>query len=251
MLKQVINQSGLIVRGIFDDFKQLLSPPLCIGCDGNLANNDPVFCESCLESLKSKCPGIHPVCPFCGGYDFDNKSCRSCGRSSKIRLYYWGRYEDDVMGYILKFKFQGVLELGVRLTDEALNRFADPLRKNNYDFVIPVPLHGSRQRRREYNQSEIIARRVAKAIRAEYLPDSIFRVRSTRQQAKIDSEAKRWENVKNAFRLSGERYIEFTARRVLIVDDIVTTGATVYEVSRPIREQKPEMVDIFSLAYAG
>ena len=251
MLKQALNRSGVVISGIFGDFKQLLSPPLCIGCDGDLADNDPVFCESCLESLKSKCPGIRPVCPFCGWHDFNNKSCGSCGQPSKIRLYYWGRYEDKMVEYILKFKFQGVLELGIRLTDEALNRLADPLRKNNYDFVIPVPLHKSRQRRREYNQSEIIARRVSKAIGAEYISDSIFRVRSTRQQAKIDSETKRWVNVKNAFSLSDEGYIDFKARRVLIVDDIVTTGATIYEVSKPIREQKPERVDVFSLAYAG
>lgn len=251
MMKRMLDRSGAIASGILEDFKQLLSPPLCIGCDGDLPDNDPVFCESCLESLKSKCEGMRPVCPFCGQHDFADKNYSCCSRSSGMRLYYWGRYEEEMVEYILKFKFHGVLELGIRLTDEALNRLGEPLRKNDYNYVIPVPLHGRRQRKREYNQSEIIARGVAGAIGAEYIPDSIFRVRSTKQQAKINNENDRWENVKNAFELSGGNRILFTDKRILIVDDIVTTGATVYEVARPIREQNPEIVDVFSLAYAG
>jgi len=251
MLKQILSQSGLIARGVFDDFKQLLSPPLCIGCDGDLAEDDPVFCDSCLESMKLKYPGIGAICPFCGWNDLYNKQCKFCRKSFKLRLYYWGRYEDELAEYIAEFKFQGVLELGIRLTDEALKRLAGPLSKNGYDFVIPVPLYKSRQRKREYNQSEIIARRVSKAINMEYIPDSIFRVRSTRQQAKIKNEEKRWKNVENAFSLAAGSDINFGGKKVLIVDDIVTTGATIYEVSKPIREQNPEMVDVFSLAYAG
>jgi ComF family protein len=251
MLKQILNQSGLIARGVLEDFKQLLSPPLCIGCDGELAEDDPVFCAACLESLKSKCPGIGPVCPFCGSHDFHNNQCRFSGKSPEIRLYYWGRYEDELVEYIAKFKFQGVLELGVRLTDEALNRLLERLSENSYDFVIPVPLYGSRRRRREYNQSEIIAKEVSRAIDVRYIPDSIFRVRSTRQQAKIKNEDKRWKNVENAFSLSTGSDIDFDRKKVLIIDDIVTTGATIYEVSKPIRRQNPEIIDVFSLAYAG
>ena len=113
-----------------------------------------------------------------------------------------------------------------------------------------MPLYKSRQKRREYNQSEIIARKVAENLQSEFLSDSIFRVRHTRQQSKIRNDEKRWKNVINAFSLSAGG-IDFTGKRVLIVDDIVTTGATVFEVSRPIREQNPKLIDVFSMAYAG
>ena len=168
-----------------------------------------------------------------------------------MRLYYWGRYEDKMVEYIARFKFQGVLELGVRLADEAMSALGESLRKNGYDYVVPVPLHKSRRRKREYNQSEIIARRVSRELDAEFIPDSVFRIRSTKQQAKITNEPQRWKNVKDAFGLSDIRNVNFKNKKVLVVDDIVTTGATIYEVSRPILGQFPKFIDVFSLAYAG
>jgi ComF family protein len=168
-----------------------------------------------------------------------------------MRLYYWGRYEDKLVEYIGRFKFQGVLELGLRLTDEATSALGELLRKNGYDYVVPVPLHKSRRRKREYNQSEIIARRVSRELDVEFIPDSVFRIRSTKQQAKITNEPQRWLNVKDAFGLYDIRNVNFENKKVLIVDDIVTTGATIYEVSRPIFRQFPKFIDVFSLAYAG
>jgi ComF family protein len=250
-LNRLLEKSGSVAGELLEDFKQLLAPPLCVGCDGDLPEDDKLFCASCLEALKSKCVGDRPVCPFCGSKRFDNENCRYRSGSQAIRLYYWGRYEDEMIEYILKFKFQGVRELGVRLTDEALKSLSEPLRANNYDYIIPVPLHGRRLRKREYNQSEIIARRISKNLNIEYVPDSVLRVKSTKQQAKIGNENRRWKNVKGAFRLSGSSNIDFRSKRVLIVDDIVTTGATIFEASKPIREKNPEIVDIFSLAYAG
>jgi len=173
-----------------------------------------------------------------------------CGVETPLRLYYWGRYQGDLVEYITAFKFRGVLDLGIRLTEEAVSCLSDLLRKNSYDFVIPVPLYRSRQRKREYNQSEIIARKMAESLKSEFLSDSIFRVRATKQQAKIRNDEKRWKNVINAFSLSTAG-IDFSGKRVLIVDDIVTTGATIFEVTRPIREQSPKSIDVFSLAYAG
>jgi len=173
-----------------------------------------------------------------------------CGVEIPLRLYYWGKYRGELVEYIGAFKFRGVLDLGDRLAGEAVTCLSDLLRKNRYDFVIPVPLYRTRQRKREYNQSELIARKMAESLNSEFLSDSIFRVRPTKQQAKIKNDEKRWKNVINAFSLS-DSGIDFTGKRVLIVDDIVTTGATVFEVSRPIREQSPKLIDVFSLAYAG
>lgn len=250
MLKRILDQSKFLARGISEDFKQLLSPPLCLGCDGEPEPHDPVFCRSCLEELRSRNSGFGPVCPFCGSRGFKGEYCRFCVADPPLRLYYWGKYDGELVEYITAFKFRGVLELGVRLAEEALSALGKRLNDNRYDYVIPVPLYKSRQRKREYNQSGIIAQRAARILDTEYISDSIFRVRSTKQQAKIRNDEKRWKNVEDAFSISEMNY-DFKGKRVLIVDDIVTTGATIHEVSKPIRARGPEMIDVFSLAYAG
>ncbi len=168
-----------------------------------------------------------------------------------LRLFYWGKYKDKLIEYVSAFKFQGVIELGIRLTDEAMITLSERLTQAKYDYIIPVPLHRSRERKREYNQSEMIAKRVSEIINVPMIPGSVLRVRSTRQQSKIKNESERWENVKGAFSLSENESTRFEGKRILIVDDIVTTGATIYEASKPIREKNPEAVDIFSLAFAG
>lgn len=251
MLKPLLDRSAALGRELLDDLKQLLSPAVCIDCEGDLPEDDHIFCKSCLKSLRAKNKGFGPVCPFCGLSISSEKKCEYCSMSPPIHYYYWGRYDEEMVEHISIFKFRGVQELGLRLTDEAMLKLAGSLKANNYDYVIPVPLHKSRRRKREYNQSEIIARRVSKAIDVQLAPESVFRVRSTRQQSKIDSEEKRWRNVKDAFSLAESSRIDFRGRRILVVDDIVTTGATIFEACRPILEQNPRLLDVFSIAYAG
>ena len=251
MLKLFLDRSASVGRELIDDFKQLLSPSVCISCDGDLPNDDPVFCTACLRAIRLKNPGFGPICPCCGREVSSAKDCRSCSQSPPMRLYYWGRYDDELVEFISLFKYHGVQELGMRLADEAALQLSKLLKQNRYDYVIPVPLHRTKRRRREYNQSEIIAARIAEAIDVELVPDSVLRVRPTKQQSKINDDQKRWHNVKDAFSLAENGRIDFKWKRVLVVDDIVTTGATVLEASRPIREQNPELLDAFSIAFAG
>ena len=252
MIRKFLDQASAVSLGVLRDFRDLLAPPVCVSCEDDLPENDDIFCDSCLESLRAKSLGRSPICPFCGSHNIPNENCPRCNKpETRMRLYYWASYADEVVSHILGFKYHGVLELGKRLTKEALKKVGDQLRKNHYHFILPVPLHSRRLRKRDYNQSEIIAEIISRELGVEQVPDSVLRVKSTRPQAKIDNEDKRWKNVQNAFSLSPENIIDFSGKRILIVDDIVTTGATIFETARPIRERKPEFIDIFCLAYAG
>jgi ComF family protein len=126
--------------------------------------------------------------------------------------------------------------------DERLNHL-------KYDLVVPVPLHKARVRSREYNQSEIISMEVARCLNIEHVADVLVRHRHTLQQAKLE-EDKRWSNVENAFGVRNDGVGVLLAKRILLVDDIVTTGATVFEASKPLLRVGARQVDIFSLAYA-
>lgn len=99
------------------------------------------------------------------------------------------------------------------------------------DVILPVPLHGGRQRRRGFNQSELLARAVAERAALELDARSLRRVRSTAQQTQSDDRLRREENVRGAFRCS----TDIGGRHALLIDDVQTSGATLRECARTLR----------------
>ena len=122
-------------------------------------------------------------------------------------------------------------------------------RLGEYDMVVPVPLYRLRREERGYNQSAILAERLSEIMKVVYEPGILNRIRSTKQQAKLSME-ERWANVRDAFAIDPENCQFLNGKRILLVDDIVTTGATISEAARPFRACGAARVDVFALAYA-
>jgi ComF family protein len=101
------------------------------------------------------------------------------------------------------------------------------------DVITEVPLHGARERMRTYNQSGLLARGLAKRLGVPYLPHALSRVRRTATQTHLTASERR-RNVEGAFRVGPARWVD--GRRVLLVDDVMTTGATVNDCARALRE---------------
>jgi ComF family protein len=150
---------------------------------------------------------------------------------------------------LLKFKFHGAIELGRRLAQMAVDALQERITSNSYDIIIPVPLYKAREKERLFNQSDIIATELSRLLKVETRTDLLVRIKPTRQQAKLD-EGQRWNNVRDAFVVSKRAGNQINGKRVLLVDDIVTTGATIHEASRPLIEAGVRRLDIFSVAYA-
>lgn len=100
------------------------------------------------------------------------------------------------------------------------------------DTVVPVPLHWFRKWRRGYNQAEVIAAQLARALKAQLRPDVLYRARRTRTQTRLEAED-RLKNVTGVFRV---RHVPLEARHILLVDDTFTTGATLTACYRALRE---------------
>ena len=115
------------------------------------------------------------------------------------------------------------------------------------DMIVPVPLHRSRLRQRRFNQAAELARQISKESRCEYTPDVLLRKKATRQQVGL-SEAERARNVSGAFVVPEEFKIETKGRRVLLVDDVYTTGATVKSATRALRRGGADHVDVLVFA---
>jgi ComF family protein len=248
-LLRVFSNTAGWAKSLYDDFKEFLSPSACLCCGRERDFPDPLLCPDCITNLTLKNPGGGPICPFCARPVGTKSSCEFCRGPHPLDLYFWGIYDDELKDCLLQFKFHGALELGRRLSDMAATSIGERLSENRYDLIVSLPLHKARERERRFNQSEIIARRLSERLGVILNPGILIRVKATHQQARL-AENDRWNNVADAFVIaSGSREI-LAGKNVLLVDDIVTTGATIYEASRPLLDSGVRRLDIFSMAYA-
>jgi len=138
-----------------------------------------------------------------------------------------GAYEGRLRSAVLALKFRGARAVGA-----ALGRLLARRILHAYDVVVPVPLHRARCRERGYNQASEIARGIAKDAGLACVDCALVRVRETRAQSTLDLAA-RAANVEDAF-AAGPQATRVKARRVLLVDDVITTGATMRACSRAL-----------------
>lgn len=177
----------------------LLSPPSCAACDTDLERS-AVFCQPCREALvESRTTNIRGVTVIAAG-----------------------SYGGPLATAIHRFKFEGRPDLGRQL-GELLRRVARDLRLRA-DVVIPVPLHRARLAERGYNQSALLARRVASTLGARFDANLLSRTRQTRPQFELGRD-EREQNVRGAFTVA-RRGRPLGGLRVMLIDDVVTTGAT-------------------------
>jgi ComF family protein len=197
------------------------------------------------------------MCPTCGlTFGTAGNEDHTCGvcllRPPQFRtaracaVYVPSAEQDHPLARILhRYKYDRDVRLAKPLGD--LLRRRCPLPLHTYDVVVPVPLHLSRLRWRGFNQALLLLRPLARAARIPVDPFSLQRVRPTRPQVQLN-ETDRRANVANAFAVV--RPDRVRARRVLVVDDVYTTGATVNDCCRALRRAGARRVDVLVLARA-
>jgi len=232
----------------------------------------PIFCKQCGQRLLTEengffCPTCwemsprvqRPFCSICGkphegaiGFGtISNFPCADC-RARRTPPYdricgaalYDGAIEEAVK--LLKFYDKRRLAgpLGALMADFA----ARELECDRYDYLIPVPLHRVRERDRGFNQSRLLAIEVLAVFPNARLDESLRRIRPTRVQSRLKSPEERRANIRGAFAVEGDR---LTGKRVLLVDDVVTTGGTIAECARALRRARIERVDVLAAALAA
>lgn len=230
-------------RGLLD----LLYPPRCEAC-GRL-RKEPI-CADCAAAITCVSP---PLCETCGE-PFDPRAqasprCADCrGRRRPFTVARSAAYyEGPLVDAIRRFKYDGQMVLagplgGIML--DALHQRAADLDPATVDVVCPVPLHESRLRERGFNQSGLLAETVAAGV-GRPLGLLLARTRPTAPQVALPAPS-RAANVRDAF---SPRLVEVIAgKRVLLIDDLFTTGATLAECARVLRRAEAAEVRAFTLA---
>lgn len=203
---------------------------LCAGCEGDLPLNRHV-CEHCAEPLPREL--AQPV--LCGACLKQPPVFDACVAPFL--------YAFPVDRMVQGLKYRGDLAYG-RILGELLARHL-AVRQTRPDLVIPVPLGPTRYRERGFNQARELARPVCKALKLALRSDVVIRHRETHEQATLDRK-ERLKNTQHAFALTAP----LTARHIAIIDDVVTTGSTVNEISKVLRAGGAEWIEVWAVARA-
>jgi competence protein ComFC len=159
------------------------------------------------------------------------------------RAYSFGFYDGSLRKLIHLFKYSGMKPLGKRLAGLLCRALPDD-GAERFDAVVPMPLHWRRRWKRGFNQSEILARLVAKNRRVPMI-DVVRRVRATATQAGLTNSNRR-KNVAGAFRVS--RKSQIAGKRILLIDDVMTTGSTAAACALTMKRAGASSVTLLTLA---
>lgn len=223
----------------FDGLVHLLYPKVCAGCGSDLVGRDQLICLDCFNSLPETDfwgkPG-NPVekmfwgrLPLVAAAAFLYFTKRSVIQNLLHQLKYKGN--KDVGTYLGKL-------MGARL--EACERFAD------VDALVPLPLFYQKEKKRGYNQAALICEGISEITDTPVLRDVVARKTKTDTQTR-KSRLERWENIDGKFELTGRDRIENA--HVLLVDDVITTGATVEACGAELLKGENVRLSIVSVAY--
>lgn len=208
---------------IGEAFQDLFFPPVCLHCQRIIEppGGIPILCHQCLHSLQPlpvEFPQVHILNRLHPCY------------IDELRIAF--EFNEVIRLLLHGIKYQKMPRLGIRIGKYAGENFRNKLAAVGDCLVLPVPLHKVRRKEREYNQSSYIARGIFEESGANVVENLLIRKRYTASQTKLNR-MKRKLNVKDAFSLSDKSIVKDNI--VVLVDDVVTTGATMNECARLLK----------------
>lgn len=240
----------LVPRSVFAPVHWLLDlvlPPTCPGC-GVQVPDAQTLCSACWSTLTFL---GSPCCEGCGlpfEYDVPDRAlCGACVREhppfdrARAALL----YDDASRDLVLGFKHADRTETATLLAKWMMTAGHDLI--GQADVIVPVPLHWTRLFQRRYNQAALLAHGLGKLSGVAVVPDGLIRKRKTPSQGKLGRIA-RARNVQGAFAITPRQQEKLKNKRILLVDDVYTTGATVQMAAKVLKRAGCQGVDVLVLA---
>lgn len=226
-----------------------LYPNVCQICGNQRATSaEGYVCSHCWQQVRFIRP---PFCRRCGlPFEGELSAPFECANCRDMELHFcFARSAVSAKGVVLevihRYKYNRAMWFEPFLADLLVREAAPELRGQRWDYVVPVPLHPAKKRQREFNQAERLAKHLSAATGIPLETNLLKRVIPTRTQTKLTRQ-ERAENMRNAFTLrDGQR---LTGKRILLFDDVFTTGATTSACAKVLRTAGAEEVAVWTLA---
>lgn len=233
------------IENIHTLFLDILFPVECLAC----GSENEWLCDKCLSNIKLQ---TEQTCPLCEKVSTpDGRTCFACKKNSSLdALLVCASYREKIISKTVhNFKYRFVENLSVPLGKIMVQKIAYsdiPLP----DLLLPIPLHSKRLRWRGFNQASLLTKRlsaeIAPGIEIPISENILFRTRFTRAQMKIKNYQQRRANIRNAFEISDPEKIK--GKTILLIDDIATTGATLFECAKTLKENGAR--EVFAIVIA-
>ena len=234
---------------VMDSLLDFLYPPSCFHCD-KLLSEHKMLCDECFENLEAISFG---ECPVCGMHLPQGvTTCPDHPTTSAFEPIQFirslGIFNDVLKNLIHGLKYKDRTDIGVYFGHLLGKLVVNEHRFRGFELVIPVPLYKTRQRERGYNQSERIARGIFERARIPYAKSLVIRKQVTQSQTLLDLR-EREENVRGIFEITDKKKIE--GKNIIIVDDVITTGATAKSLAKTLRDANAGTVCTICVARPG
>ncbi len=223
---------------ILNAINNLLLPRVCFGCNARLNGGEQHLCTVCRHQL--------PLTDY--NFNDENRVDRIFyGRINikKANSFLFFTNQGIVKNLIHNLKYRNQEQIGAFLGDW----FGQQISENNHlekvDFVIPVPLHNKKLKKRGYNQTALFAKRLALHLNSTYLDNVLIKTANTKTQTKR-SRLARWYDNRSLYEVTDEKILK--NKRILLVDDVITTGATMEICARPLKKIEGTVVYIATMA---
>ncbi len=237
------------IRTFLLAFSNIIYPKKCHGCGMALHYKNKFYlCGECFKKIKLNSP---PFCLKCGRSIYGDIGlsavCGQCikNKHSFDRAFFCCNYDGLTKELIHSFKYENKKYLSF-LFDRLMATFIkEHMDINAFDVVVPVPLHRGKLQQRGFDQALLLSENISDTFNIELSRGALMRKKDTKQQTFLDGEQRR-QNVKGAFALKDEAV--FRKKRVLLVDDVFTTGSTANECADILKKSGAQSVNLLTLA---
>lgn len=230
----------LSILNILNDFFSLVYPNYCLACRGSLIKGEDIVCTGCLLDMpKTNYQKTH-----------NNPLLERLSLRMPLQhafAYYHFKKGSKAQELLHSLKYHNHPEIGIKLGKVLGQELVSAGHSNSFDLIVPVPLHASRRRVRGYNQSEEFAKGLSEVLKIPYTDNFVKRKVKTQTQTR-KSKLNRWQNVSEVFEVKNVDQI--MNKRVLLVDDVVTTGATLEACATPLLNSGCSQLSIACIAVA-
>lgn len=213
------------INKVLNNILEIFFPTSC-GICGKIEKNG--ICKKCELSIHK--------------YKFNNSSIR---QKKNLQRFHVFKYEGKIREIILQYKFFEKAYLYKTFSYLILNDKNICTYINEYDIIIPVPVYIKRKKEKGYNQTELIAKEIANTCSLEYKNNVLKKIKDTKKQSTL-TKRERKENVKNVFVIENSEQIK--NKKIILFDDIYTTGSTVYECYKHLKKAGASKVLILTIA---